>query len=240
MTFRTMWLKKADEITHDDHPRLFKGSRITVDDKGPEISVADSLCGLGRYSPNTYKTRSALIATRSCPSMLEKPVSDQAFGIYKRFFAYDKTDLKPQVESVAESSEPWRKEKITFNAAYGSERIPAYLFLPKDTQPPYQTIIYYPHSGSLERRSSANIGMRDLDFIIKSGRALMFPIYKGTYERHVENTEGTNVWRDLAIQIAKDFMSSVDYLESRNDIDHNRVGYYGISWGGSAGARILA
>ena len=170
----------------------------------------------------------------------EKPVSDQAFGIYKRFFAYDKTDLKPQVESVAESSEPWRKEKITFNAAYGSERIPAYLFLPKDTQPPYQTIIYYPHSGSLERRSSANIGMRDLDFIIKSGRALMFPIYKGTYERHVENTEGTNVWRDLAIQIAKDFMSSVDYLESRNDIDHNRLGYYGISWGGSAGPRILA
>jgi eukaryotic-like serine/threonine-protein kinase len=170
----------------------------------------------------------------------EKPVSDEAFAIYKRFFAYDKTDLKPQIESVTESSEPWRKERITFNAAYGSERIPAYLFLPKNTQPPYQTIIYHPHSGALERRSSADVGMRDLDFIIKSGRALMFPIYKATYERHVENTEGPNVWRDLTIQIAKDFMRSVDYLETRNDIDHERLAYYGISWGGSAGPRIVA
>jgi len=170
----------------------------------------------------------------------EKPVSDQVFEIYKRFFAYDRTDLKPQVESVAESSEPWSKERITFNAAYGNERIFAYLFLPKDAQPPYQTIIYHPHSGALDRRSSTNVGMRDLDFIIKSGRALIFPIYKGTYERHVENTEGPNVWRDVTIQIAKDFMRSIDYLETRNDIDHSRLGYYGISWGGSAGPRLLA
>jgi eukaryotic-like serine/threonine-protein kinase len=170
----------------------------------------------------------------------EKPVSDQAFEIYKRFFDYDKTDLKPQVESVADSSESWRKERIAFDAAYGNERLIAYLFLPKTTQPPYQTIIYFPHSGALEERSSANLAMRDLDFIIKSGRALMFPIYKGTFDRHVDATEGANIARDMSIQRAKDFFRSIDYLQIRNDIDHDRLGYYGISWGGSVGPRLLA
>jgi eukaryotic-like serine/threonine-protein kinase len=170
----------------------------------------------------------------------EKPPSDQVFEVYKRFFAYDKIDLKPQVESVDDSSEYWRKERITFNAAYGNERMVAYLFLPKHAAPPYQTIIYYPHSGALEQKSSETVESFFPDFIVKSGRALMLPIYKGTYERGVQSTEGANVWRDLSIQIAKDFFTSIDYLETRKDIDHDRLGYYGLSWGASAGPTLLA
>jgi eukaryotic-like serine/threonine-protein kinase len=115
----------------------------------------------------------------------EKPVSDQVFEIYSRFYAYDKTDLKPELESADDSSPYWKMERISYNAAYGNERIPAYLFLPKNVAPPYQTVIYFPHSGAQEERSSDNVEMLFLDFIIKSGRALLFPIYKGTYERHV-------------------------------------------------------
>ncbi len=62
----------------------------------------------------------------------EKPVSDQVFNIYKAFYAYDKTDLNPHVESVDDTSEYWRRERITYNAAYGNERILANLFLPKN------------------------------------------------------------------------------------------------------------
>ena len=79
-----------------------------------------------------------------------------------------------------------------------------------------------------------------LDFIIRSGRALLLPVYKGTYERHVETTEGPNVWRDLTIQRTKDFFRSVDYLETRTDIDHDRLGFYGVSSGASAAPRLLA
>jgi dipeptidyl aminopeptidase/acylaminoacyl peptidase len=170
----------------------------------------------------------------------EKPASDQVFEVYKRFFAYDKRDLKPQVESVDDSSEYWRKERITFNAAYGNERMVAYLFLPKNFEPPYQTIIYYPHGGALQQRSSETVESFFPDFIVKSGRALLLPIYKGTYERRFQNIEGPNIWRDLSIQIAKDFFTSIDYLETRKDIDHDRLGYYGLSWGASAGPTLLA
>ncbi len=52
----------------------------------------------------------------------EKPVSDSVFRIYRSLYSYDRTELKSAIESVDESSPYWRKEKITFNAAYGNER----------------------------------------------------------------------------------------------------------------------
>jgi dienelactone hydrolase len=170
----------------------------------------------------------------------EKPVSDQVFEIYKRFYAYDKSELKANLESTDESSEYWTKQKVTFNAAYGNERIILYMFLPKNVTPPYQAVIYFPHSGAQDLRSSENLDMRFVDFIIKSGRAVLYPIYKGTFERHVEIEEDSNVWRDVTIQRVKDFFRSVDYLESRPDIDHGRLGFYGLSWGANFGPRVLA
>jgi eukaryotic-like serine/threonine-protein kinase len=171
----------------------------------------------------------------------EKPVSDQVFDIYKAFYAYDKTDLKPHMESVDDTTEYWRRERVTYNAAYGNQRIIGNLFLPKNASPPYQTIVYFPHSGALGARSSENAEMSFLDFIIRSGRAVLLPVYQGTYERHIdEGTEGTNNVRDLDIQQAKDFFRSIDYLESRPDIDHERIGYFGVSLGASASPRLLA
>ncbi|MGA7926698.1 MAG: protein kinase [Candidatus Sulfotelmatobacter sp.] len=170
----------------------------------------------------------------------EKPVSDQVFEVYKRFYAYDKSELRPTLESTDESSEYWIRQKVTFNAAYGNERVIAYMFLPKNVGPPYQAVVYYPHSGAQEFRSSESLDMRYIDFIIKSGRALLYPIYKGTYERHVEMEEASNVWRDVTIQRVKDFFRSVDYLETRADIDHGKLGFYGLSWGAGFGPRLLA
>jgi eukaryotic-like serine/threonine-protein kinase len=172
----------------------------------------------------------------------EKPVSDQIFEIYKRFYAYDRSKLEPKLEATDENPEYWTKQKISFDAAYGNERVAAYMFLPKNFKPPYQAVVYYPHSGAEDARSSENLDIRYIDFIVRSGRAVMFPIYKGTYERHVEvdDSEESSAWRDLTIQRSKDFLRSVDYLASRSDIDHDKIGFFGISWGASAAPRLLA
>jgi len=170
----------------------------------------------------------------------EKPVSDQVFEIYKRFYAYDKSDLKPNLESTDESSEYWTKQKVTFNAAYGNERVIAFMFLPRKVTPPYQTVVYFPHSGAQELRTSENLDLFFIDFIIKSGRAVLYPVYKGTFERHVDIEEESNLWRDVTIQRVKDFFRSVDYLETREDIDHGKLAYYGLSWGANFGPRVLA
>jgi dienelactone hydrolase len=162
----------------------------------------------------------------------EKPVSDQLFRIYKSMYAYDPSDLKPVIESTDDSSPYWREEKISFNAAYGNERVMAYLFLPKTSTPPFQTIVYFPYGAAQAMESSKSGGTKWVDYIPRSGRALLIPIYKGTWERRPQILlRGPNVYRDLIIAEAKDFRRSLDYLETRTDIDHNRLGYYGISLG---------
>src|SRR5207237_1250373 len=49
------------------------------------------------------------------------PVSEEIFRAYRAMFSYDRAPLNSAIES-AEESPQWRKEKITFSAAYGGER----------------------------------------------------------------------------------------------------------------------
>jgi formylglycine-generating enzyme required for sulfatase activity/cephalosporin-C deacetylase-like acetyl esterase len=177
----------------------------------------------------------------------EQPASDQVFEAYKSLYLYDKTDLQAKVESVDDKSEHWRKEKVTFQAAYGGERAIAYLFLPKSGAPPYQTIVYFPGAFGFQRPSSDVLEPEESfwEFLPTSGRAIMFPIYAGTYERNRgEITTGyakaDRVYRNYMIKWVQDFMRSVDYLETRSDIDARKLAYLGASWGGQAGAIIPA
>ena len=170
-----------------------------------------------------------------------KPVSDAVFKIYESLYSYDRTPLDAKIESQDDSSPDWRRERITFDAAYGNERVIAYLYLPKSVPPPYQTVVYFPHSGSQLFHTLEDSQLWDVDFVIKSGRAVMFPMYKNTYERLVSVPDsGTTAQRDDTIAQAMDLRRSVDYLETRSDIDHDRLAYYGISFGAVQGPINLA
>src|SRR5262245_43497254 len=47
-------------------------------------------------------------------------------------------------------------------------------------------------------------------------------------------------YSDYVIKWVKDFRRTVDYLETRNDVDIKKLAYLGISWGGRMGAIIPA
>ena len=169
----------------------------------------------------------------------EKPVPDPIFQVYKEQFSYDKTELNTQVVSRDESSEDWIEERITFDAAYGGERMIAILFLPKNAAPPYQTVIYFPGGQAQWRKSSTELENEMeykvfLSFIVKNGRAALYPVYKGTMER---NFERPNPWKnthrqtEYRVQLVKDFKRCIDYLETRQDIDSQKLAYFGMSWG---------
>jgi len=184
----------------------------------------------------------------------EKPVLDSVFQVYKEQFSYDKTDLKARVEARKESSQGWIEEKITFDAAYGGERVIAYLFLPNNAAPPYQTVIYFPCDTPVVQRSSRDLESYFefpvfLSFIVKSGRAVLFPVYKGMFERgndtltalvEVESNRNSHQSAELFIQEVKDFRRSIDYLETRQDIDSKKLAFEGMSWGAEYGAIIPA
>ena len=176
---------------------------------------------------------------------LEKPVSDQIFQVYKSLYAYDKTPLHAVVEST-EQADDWNLQTISFDAAYGSERMKAYLFLPKKATPPYQTVVYFPASEAIYMRTPEPGGPEHsvYDFMIKSGRAVIVPVYKGTYDRDDKMQsvypDDTIAYRDHVIKWSKDLGRSIDYLETRPDIDHGKLAYAGLSWGAPLGALLPA
>ncbi len=181
----------------------------------------------------------------------EKPVPDSIFQVYKEQFLYDKTDLNARLESRDESSGDWIYERIIFDAAYGNESIIANLFLPKNTPPSYQTVIYFPGVASLFQSSSEDLRNYYefpvfLSFLLKNGRAVLYPVYKGTFERRdnalipIHVGDNSHSYTNFLTQLVKDFKKSIDYLETRQDIDSSKIAYYGMSWGGMLGAIIPA
>lgn len=173
----------------------------------------------------------------------EKPVSDQLFQVYKGFYSYDKTPLRAKADSIQQTGD-WKEEKISFDAAYGNERVIAYLFLPKKGSPPYQTVVFFPGANAFRTRSSDNSRyLQYFDFVLKSGWAVMFPVYKGTFERWDDLftwPRDSSLYRDHVVSWSKDLGRSIDYLESRPDIDHNKLAYEGYSMGAAMGALLPA
>jgi eukaryotic-like serine/threonine-protein kinase len=158
------------------------------------------------------------------------PVGDQEFEVLKRFYTYERSPLNARVDSVDDSSPHWKREAVSFDAAYGGERVAAYLFLPKNAQPPYQTIVLFPNGYARDAGSSQYLDYGTFEFLIRSGRALLYPVYKGTFERGGGRPAQGGV-RDMQIQWGKDFFRAVDYLQTRPEVARDKLAYYSLSMG---------
>jgi hypothetical protein len=190
------------------------------------------------------------LAGNELPRELE-PVPDPVFQVYKEQFAYDRTELAPRVEYRKESPEGWIREKVSFDAAYGGERVMAYLFLPGNARPPYQAVVYTPADPCVMERSSENIEdyfefFMFLSHYVKNGRAVVFPVWKGTFERGNDALAAvyaelhTRQHTELFIEEIKDFRRTIDYLETRPDIDSGKLAFCGMCSGAVLGAIIPA
>ncbi|MDH4047719.1 MAG: SUMF1/EgtB/PvdO family nonheme iron enzyme [Gammaproteobacteria bacterium] len=178
-------------------------------------------------------------------------VSDEIFEVFLRQYDFDDLDLNVRQESLDNSSELWTVERVSVDTPYGDERMIINLFLPKTSEPPFQTVIYFPGSASLFKESSKDIDQYYeypvfLSFLVKTGRAVAYPVYKGTFERRDDRLlaihMGTNTYQysEFLTQLVKDFRRTIDYLETRPDIDGERLAFYGMSWGAVMGAIIPA
>jgi dipeptidyl aminopeptidase/acylaminoacyl peptidase len=162
----------------------------------------------------------------------ERPAPDGVFRLYQSLYAYDPTDLNSRVESTDEENSYWRREKVSFAAAYGNERVSGYLYIPKHATPPFQTIVYANPGMGLRLPSPQPAEERYFGFLVKSGRAFLMPVLKGHYQRrYAAPPAGPNEFRDRLILESRDFRRSIDYLVSRPDVDRDRLGVFGLSRG---------
>jgi dienelactone hydrolase len=164
-----------------------------------------------------------------------KPVPDAVFEGFRHIFDYDPGALNARVDARDTTQDDWNVERVSFNAAYGGERMLAVLLLPKHRAGPYQPVVYYPGSGVLYTSNSVERRDQLASFVVKTGRALVLPILKSTYERRdslqSDLPDSTIFWRDHVVMWTKDIRRTVDYLASRADMDTSRIAYFGTSWG---------
>jgi formylglycine-generating enzyme required for sulfatase activity len=179
----------------------------------------------------------------------ETPVSAEQLQIFKTMFVYEKGPLNAKVLSRKELQDHIH-ETIQFDAAYGTEKIVGHLFLPRRVRTPYQVVIYSPGAGAFrEKVFPKDDPLSGIAPIVDSGRAVFWPVYKGTFERSPELRPGWSIYREemgwsyyreLIIQFSKDFFRSIDYLEERPELDIRKLGYVAGSRGVRNGLPMLA
>ena len=206
----------------------FNGFRcISVDD---DATIPDTLLSQVDVSAPDYRNA--------------RPVSDEAFDLFARQFAYIPSTAAAVVEARVETPSGSIRERVTLDAGYGGERMPVYLFLPKDGRPPYQAVVYFPALNPFQSRT-ASTAFFPADYVVKSGRAVVLPVFKGSFERWdpalgLAGEEYFRATRQRLLQWRQDLGRTIDYLGTRSDIDMKHIGYYGRSFGASMPLPLLA
>jgi eukaryotic-like serine/threonine-protein kinase len=163
-----------------------------------------------------------------------EPIPDERFELLAAGYSYDReAPLNVRFEGQEDDAPHWRLERVSIATAYPGERLPILLFLPREVSPPYSTVIYFPESTAEMLSSTDRLPTGFFEFLVRSGRAVVVPVYKNMYERRTSpRQEWTPLWRrDLVLAWAKDLGRAIDYLETRPDIDSRRLAFYGVSLG---------
>jgi formylglycine-generating enzyme required for sulfatase activity/dienelactone hydrolase len=203
-------------------------------------TVSMGLRTVQRLTPPPTATTAAIDIAPSGPARTKRPADDQTYRVLADLHRYERTPLDKNVDRTDDSSPFWIRQTVSFKAAYANERVIAHLFLPKNAKPPFQVVIVLAGFGIHQRTRVEDFGY-PFEFLIRSGRAVMIPAFWGTLERGPsEFLLPANEETDRSIKWARDLGRSIDYLQTRPDIDPARLGYYGISWGATHAPRLLA
>ena len=173
----------------------------------------------------------------------EQPADDAVYSVIAALYDYDRTrPLDSRVEAVDGQSSQFSVERVSFRAAYGDERVPAFLLLPTNVAPPYQVVIWYPGANRFNGPGTFQLEGETawFQFLVRSGRAVFLPEYRGSYERWLGDQLDPHVWREIVLHSGKDIRRAIDYLETRRDIDAGRIAYYGVSMGAATGGIMTA
>jgi dienelactone hydrolase len=149
------------------------------------------------------------------------------------------------VEETGETRNGIRFERVSFAPTYEGSRVQALVILPPDVGERRQTALVWPGSTAMVNQSVLSMvgGLSGLR-LAWSGRILVVPVLKGTYERRdgLESTwpSETQRYTEYLHRWMQDVSRTLDYLETRPDVDLGGFAYFGISWGDRMAPIVLA
>jgi dienelactone hydrolase len=169
---------------------------------------------------------------------VERPSSDDLFRFFKSLHAYERAALNARTERVEERGS-YRAERVSFDAADTRQRVSAYLLLPAGVSTGLQTVVYWPGAETFHAGEPATLVTHRL---LKSGRAVLIPALKRPIDQRdgsvADAPDTTPAYRDRLVLWGRDLRRSVDYLQTRPEIDMTRLAYYGSRLGARLGPII--
>jgi predicted esterase len=174
-------------------------------------------------------------------------LGDEAFQAILQFYQYDK-DI-PLDAAVVETmdQEKYVREKIVFRGAY-DYRVPRYLAIPKTGAPPYPCVLQihgmtlskedFWRSDSYHKGHLLTPALLDAGFAVLAldaqyhGERIIFNDFQSTLIMLFQKG-WINRLREMVVQTVVDYRRAIDYLETRKDVDQERVGVIGYSLGGT-------
>jgi predicted esterase len=165
--------------------------------------------------------------------------SDQEFGALLRNFDYSDDPLRARIEESVDSPN-WTTERISLDSGHG-QRTELLLYLPQTDNSRHRTLIYWPSSLAIMLTSLDDFRLH-VEFMLRTGWAVAMPIFERTFHRGDGQftSNRTIAGRDLTIRQVRELRRTIDYLETRADLDTATLAFYGFSWGGQYGPLALA
>lgn len=155
---------------------------------------------------------------------------------YLRYYNYDKSMPLNATMTLIEDGNGYKVFKVYFNSI-NNERVPAILILPEGEGPFPCIVFLHGYGGKKENILSA------VSLASREGYALISidAEYHGERREEGKALYSTNLTdsRRAIIQTVVDLRRAVDYLETRPEIDEDKIGYVGGSMGGILGAIFI-
>jgi len=166
-------------------------------------------------------------------------VSAEQYAEFSKMFAYlPDFDIAESAKLVFEVTEQsWIRRKILLPTDDPEDPLPVLLFLPEDAIGPLQSILFFPpgDTGGI-LSDSIDISRYHIDFVVKSGRALVWPILIGSYERGRPRDRQRGAafirrWNVANLARREETGRVIDYLQGSSEFDEERVGLLAASFG---------
>ncbi len=154
-----------------------------------------------------------------------------------KYYNYDHDlPLKDSVTLLKDTTQ-YKLFYLTFRSV-NDQTVTALLTIPKTSPAPHPVIILMHGLGDRKTVDYIETGN---EYMYKAGYATLRLDIAKHGDRFEDDydfsfTDGYRYWsREIIIQTVFDLRRAVDFIETRKDLDSNRIGYYGISLGGIIG-----
>lgn len=171
-----------------------------------------------------------------------EPASPEVLATYRAQLSVTHGRLNPsEPQQLPSSNAHWHRQRVEIDAGYDGERMAMHLFFPVNASAPFQSSVFFPgmHAWQMELPLDDyedDLLYRYIEPYVRSGRAVLMPVWNGSFERNNgflrHRGRDYYVAREIQLKHWRQELSNVlDYVETRDDLDSDAVMFSGVSFG---------